>query len=143
MAKLTTRLAVLVAGLALCGTASAQSAAPITDREVVGDWRLVITPVQGQGRSVTFQARDGSERLDFQLGITSQPNGRLNCIFDGDPAECRIRRGGLRIAVPGDGFTMIYTLKNRSPGGFTGDVDLRVRRLPVGGIVGSVNMIRR
>lgn len=143
MAKLTTILTGFIVGLAMCGAAFAQNATPITDREVVGDWRLLITPAEGQGRSVTFKARDGSQRLDFPLAITPQSNGRLNCIVDGAPAECRIRNGEFRIASPSDGFTMIYTLKNRTRGGFTGVADLRVRRLPIGGPIGSVNMVRR
>jgi len=70
MAKLTKILPGFIVGLAMCGAAFAQSAAPITAREVAGDWRLLITPAEGQGRTVTFNARDGSQRLDFPLAVT-------------------------------------------------------------------------
>ncbi|WP_122465044.1 hypothetical protein [Brevundimonas lutea] len=143
MPKLTTILTAFIGGLAISDAAFAQDATPITHGEVVGDWRLLITPAEGQGRSVTFKARDGSQRLDFPLAITPQSNGRLNCIIDGDPGECRIRNGEFRIASPSDGFTIIYTLENRTREGFAGVADLRVRRLPIGGPIGSVRMVRR
>jgi len=131
-----------ITGLALCGTAFAQGAAPLTDREVVGDWRLLITPAEGQGRTITFKARDGSQRLDFPLAITAGPRGGLRCTVSNDPAECRIRNGELRISSPGDGFTMAFSLRDRTPRGFAGVVDLRVRLMPVGGRIGSVTMTR-
>lgn len=143
MMKLLTILTGFISALAVGGAAYAQSVAPITDREVVGSWRLLITPAEGQGRSITFKAGDGSQRMDFPLVITTRPNGRLQCTVSGDPAECRIRNGELRIALAGDGVTMVFTLGNRTGEGFTGAADMRVRLLPIGGHIGSVNMIRR
>lgn len=142
MTRLPTTLTVVIAGLALCSPALAQSAAPITGLEAVGDWRLLITPAEGQGRSVTFRARDGSQRLDFPLAITPHPGGRINCTVSGEPAECRIRDGELRIASASDGFSLIFNLRQRTTSGFTGVADLRVGRLPIGGHIGSVNMTR-
>lgn len=132
-----------VAALALGGAAFAQSAAPLNSEEVVGNWRLLITPAEGEGRRITFRARDGSQRLDFPLAITPRPNGRLQCTVSNDPAECQVRNGQLRITSPGDGFTMVFTLQDRTRGGFTGVADLRVRLMPVGGRIGSVSMARR
>lgn len=143
MKTLLTITTIWVAGLTACGAAFAQSAAPITEREVSGDWRLMITPAQGQGRTITFKARDGSQRLDFPLAIATRPNGRLNCTVSGEPAECRIRNGELRIISTGDGVSMIFTLTGRAGAGFTGAADLRVRLMPYGGRIGSVNMARR
>lgn len=143
MTKLPTILIGLLAGLVMCGAAFAQSVPHITDRDVVGEWRLLITPAEGQGRSITFKAKDGSQRLDFPLAITTQPNGRLSCNVSGDPAECRTRHGELRIVSADNGVTMIFTLNDRTRGGFTGVADLRVRLLPIGGRIGSVTMARR
>jgi hypothetical protein len=143
MKKLSAVIIGFIAGSGVCGAAFAQGPAPLSNREVVGEWSLLITPAEGQGRSITFKARDGSQRLDFPLAITNGPHGRLQCTVSNDPAECRIRNGELRIASPGDGFTMVFTLRDRIPRGLTGAVDLRVRLMPVGGRIGSVVMARR
>lgn len=143
MTKPPAILTAVLAGLLVCGAAFAQSATTITDRDVIGEWRLLITPAEGQGRNITFRGRDGTQRLDFPLAITSPSNGRLGCVVSDEPAECRIRRGQLRIVSAGDGVTMIYTLRARARDGFTGVADLRVRGLPIGGQIGSVTMVRR
>lgn len=45
MAKLQTFLAAFLVSSAIGGAAFAQSATPITNRDVVGNWTLVITPL--------------------------------------------------------------------------------------------------
>jgi hypothetical protein len=64
-------------------------------------------------------------------------------VLKDDPANCRIRDGRLIVASAGGGVRMTYTLTDRSGGGFRGDVNLRVRLLPIGGYIGSVVMARR
>jgi len=139
MAKL---LSVVLASLALSTQALAQPT-PITSAEVVGDWSLVVTPVDGPDRRVTFKAKDGSSRLDFPLSITAQANGRLACVVDGGPGDCRIRQGRLVVVSSGGGVRMIYTLADRTRGGFSGGAGMRVRLVPIGGDIGSVVMTRR
>lgn len=123
-------------------TALGQSGLPITTTNVLGEWTLHITPVEGQDR-IRLRGRDGSDRLDFPLAITSRPDGRLTCTVSDEPAECQVRRGHLRIVAAGGDVTMIYTLRESTRGGFSGVADLRLRGLPFGGRVGSVNMGRR
>lgn len=103
-------IAAAVSASALVASAAlAQTAAPITSRDVIGEWSLRMTPVEGQGRTVTFQSKDG------RLVVTSGS-------------------GGMR---------MIFTLASRIRQGFAGTVDLRVRFLPIGGAIGTVEMLRR
>lgn len=127
----------------LSGTAFAQSAPPITNRDVAGEWRLVVMPARDQGRRITFKSSDGREQLDFPLTVTAQPNGRLSCVADGSPAECRIRDGDLIIISSEEGVRMTFTLTDRTRAGFSGTASLRVRLLPIGGPIGSVVMTRR
>ena len=127
----------------LSGTAFAQSAPPITNRDVAGEWRLVVTPARDQGRRITFKSSDGREQLDLPLTVTAQPNGRLACVADGNPAECRIRDGDLVIISSEEGVRMTFTLTDRTRAGFSGTASLRVRLLPIGGPIGSVVMTRR
>ena len=128
---------------AVTGAAFAQSAIPITNSDVAGEWRLVVTPARDQGRRISFKSSDGREQLDFPLTVTAQPNGRLSCVAAGNPAECRIRDGDLVVVSGGGGVRMTFTLTDRTRGGFSGTASLRVRLLPIGGPIGSVNMVRR
>ena len=141
MARLKAAWAALLAGSAMGGAALAQ--APIASREVVGEWRLAITPADREDVSITFKARDGGQKLDFPLTVMAQPNGRLACVLDGDPAECRIRDGKLLVVMAEDGFRMIFTLTDRTRDGFRGAASMRVRLLPIGGQIGAVTMARR
>ncbi|HEX8469959.1 MAG TPA: hypothetical protein VF633_02500 [Brevundimonas sp.] len=143
MAKLATIAMACAAYLAPSGMTFAQSAAPITNRDVVGQWALVVTPVEQQGRSITFKSSDGRQQLDFPLTITAQPNGRLTCVADGNPADCRIRDGDLVVVSSGGGVRMTFTLTDRTRAGLSGTASLRVRLLPIGGPIGSVVMTRR
>jgi hypothetical protein len=143
MAKLQTISAVVLAAWAIGGSALAQGAAPITNRDVVGAWNLAITPAERQDVSITFKAKDGSQQLDFPLTVTAQANGRLLCVVDGDPAECRVRDGKLVVVVADNGVRMTFTLTDRTRTGFRGAASLRVRLLPIGGPIGVVNMARR
>ena len=45
----------------------------------------------------------------FPLTVAAQTNGRLACVLDGEPAECRIRDGRLVVVLAQDGFRMIFT----------------------------------
>lgn len=141
MARLGAAGAALLAAVGLGGAAWAQ--APITSREVVGDWRLAVTPSERQDVSITFKARDGGQKLDFPLTVVAQANGRLACVLDGEPAECRIRDGKLVVVMAEDGFRMIFTLTDRTRDGFRGAASMRVRLLPIGGQIGAVTMARR
>ena len=143
MAKLKTISAALLVTSAIGGSALAQGAAPITSRDVVGAWTLAITPADRQDVSITFKAKDGGQQLDFPLTVTAQANGRLSCVDDGDPAECRVRDGKLVVVVAENGVRMTFTLAERTRAGFRGDASLRVRLLPIGGPIGVVNMARR
>ena len=51
---------------ALTTAAVAQEAGPITNREVVGEWTLTVTPAD---QSVSFESADGTSP-DFPLEIT-------------------------------------------------------------------------
>ncbi|MFN7112433.1 MAG: hypothetical protein ACK4M2_12425 [Brevundimonas sp.] len=142
MAKRQAILAGVLAACALCGTALAQAASPITSGEVAGDWMLKITPAERQDLSISFESKSGNQ-LDFPLTVTPQPRGRLSCVLDGDPANCRIRDGKLVVVMASGGVRMTFTLTGRSRGGFLGDASLRVRLLPIGGHIGAVTMARR
>jgi hypothetical protein len=143
MAKLLTILAGL-AGCAIGGAAFAQSATPITNREVVGEWTLAITPAERRGFSVSVESRDGGQP-DLPLTITAQTGGPLTCVLRGDPAECRIEDGELVVVMPtrSGGARMTFTLADRTREGFSGAASVRIRLLPLGGHVGSVSMVRR
>lgn len=143
MVRLKTAGAALFLASLMGGAALAQGAAPITSREVVGEWRLAITPAEREDVSITFKARDGGQRLDFPLTVAAQANGRLACVLDGEPAECRIRDGKLVVVMAQDGFRMIFTLTDRTRVGFSGAASMRVRLLPISGPIGAVTMARR
>lgn len=141
MARLTIAASILLSTL-IGPAALAQGAAPIANQDVVGNWTLVMTPVERQDMSVTFKARDGSQRISQSLTITAGPNGRLTCRIDADPAECRIRDGRLIIVAAVDSARMTYTLSDRTRGGFSGSAGMRLRLLPIGGQIGVVTMMR-
>ena len=143
MARLKAVGTVLLLTSLMGGAALAQGAAPITSREVVGEWRLAITPAEREDVSIPVKARDGGQRLDFPLTVAAQANGRLACVLDGEPAECRIRDGRLVVVMAQDGFRMIFTLTDRTRDGFRGAASMRVRLLPIGGPIGAVTMARR
>ena len=127
----------------LLGSATlAQTAAPITGRDVIGDWTLRMTPVEGQGRTVTFKSKDGGPFVQ-PLTITARSGDRLTCEVDNQPAQCRIRDGRLVVTSGSGGMRMIFTLTDRARQGFAGTVDLRARLLPIGGPIGTVDMVRR
>ncbi|WP_395943980.1 hypothetical protein [Brevundimonas sp.] len=143
MMKASLILAVALMSGVLGAPVQAQSTGPIVLREVVGEWSLLITPAEGQDRNISFKAKDGSERLNFPLTVTTGNNGRLNCVLDGNSADCRLRDGDLVVTSSGGGVRMIYRLSDRTRDGFTGDATLRLRLLPVGGPIGDVRMARR
>ena len=134
--------AAMLASALVASAALAQTAAPITSRDVIGEWSLRMTPVEGQGRTVTFQSKDGGPLVQ-PLTITARSGDRLTCVVDSEPAQCRIRDGRLVVTSGSGGMRMIFTLASRIRQGFTGTVDLRVRLIPIGGAIGTVEMLRR
>jgi hypothetical protein len=134
-------IAATVLALALGETALAQTTAPLTQREVVGDWDLVITPAERQGTTITVEMDDD----DLPLTVRSQSNGRLTCTLRGDPADCRLRDGRLSVTMPTDSGAarMIFDIAQRTRNGLTGAARISVRFLPIGGHIGSVAMTRR
>lgn len=134
--------AAMLASSLLGGAAIAQTAAPIASRDVIGDWSLRMTPAADDGRNITFKSRDGGQLIQ-PLSITTRSGDRLNCTVDAQPAQCRIRDGKLVVATGANGMRMTFTLTDRTRQGFAGAVDLRVRLLPIGGPIGTVDMVRR
>lgn len=57
MAKRRAILAGVLAAGALCGTALAQAAPPITSSEAAGDWMLKITPAERQASASPLSPR--------------------------------------------------------------------------------------
>ena len=144
MGKLQTILGAFRVSCAIGGAAFAQTAAPIANRDVVGEWTLAITPAERQGLSITVESKDGGQP-DLPLTITARTDGRLACAVSSRPAECRIEDDKLVVisASRSGGGRMTFTLTDRTRGGFSGTASVRVRLLPVGGHIGSVNMTRR
>ena len=140
MAKLSTGLAAFAVSSMLGGAAFAQ-AAPITGREVIGDWLLAITPAERQGLRITVESQDGGE-LDFPLTVRARADGGLACVARARPAECRIEDGDLVVILGSGsgGARMTFTLADRTREGFSGTARLRLRLLPIGGHIGSVAM---
>jgi hypothetical protein len=131
----------LTASLLIDGAAIAQTA-PISSREVIGEWSLRMTPLSADGRTVTFKSRDGGPLIQ-PLSITTRSGDRLACTVDAQPAQCRIRDSKLVVTTGANGMRMTFTLTDRTRQGFAGTVDLRVRLLPIGGPIGTVDMVRR
>lgn len=144
MTKLQTTLATLLASFAMCGVVVAQSARPITNSDVLGEWTLTITPADRPGFRITIEAPDGGP-TNLPLTITGQAAGRLTCVVNDLPVRCRIEGGKLVISAPpsSDGARMTFTLADRTRAGFSGAARLSIRFLPIGGHIGSVNMARR
>lgn len=139
-------LRTVMAAFAVCslgGAAFAQDAMPITNREVVGEWTLEITPAD-QGVNISFESADGSPS-DFPLTITARSAGPLSCLVRERPAECRLEENQLIVETPSrsGGARLIFTLADRTPAGFSGTARIRVGSLPDGTHVGSANMTRR
>lgn len=134
-------LAALAAGM-IAAPALAQTAAPITAQDVVGDWTLSITPEDRPGMSVSIEARDGE--TDFPLTVTAGPRGRLSCVAREIPSDCRIANGRFTVVMPtrSGGGRMTFTLTDRVRTGFSGTARVSVRLLPIGGHVGAVSMRR-
>jgi hypothetical protein len=137
-------LAVLAAWSLTAGATFAQAQVPITARDVVGDWTLSITPADRPGLNVSVESADGG-RPDLPLTITAQANGRLACVVNDRPAQCRIADGDLIVVSPSSSGSarMTFTLDTRTRNGFTGSASIRIRLLPIGGGIGSVAMVRR
>lgn len=143
MTKLLIGLASACVYAALHTPVSAQAPTPITNGEVLGNWLLTITPVAREDLNITFESRSGGQRLEFPLTVTARPNGRLSCISEGEPIDCRIRNGDLVVSFGGGGVRMLFNLTERARTGFAGIASMRVRLLPIGGQIGTVAMTRR
>lgn len=144
MTESRTILAVFLAASAMAGAAFAQDATPLTNRDVVGDWTLAITPAEGQGLDISIESADGGQP-NFPLRITAQAGGALACVVRDRPAECRIEDGKLVVISTSrsGGARMTFTLADRTRAGFSGAARMRIRMLPFGGHIGSVTMVRR
>ena len=137
MLKLTM---IAAAVLALAQPAFVQSG-PLTNRDVIGDWTLVITPAERQGVEINVEM----DADDLPLTVAGQPTGRLTCTLRGDPADCRVRNGEFVVVMPtrSGGGRMTFTITDRTRAGLGGAARVSVRFLPIGGHVGSVAMTRR
>lgn len=133
-----------VALITASGTALAQTAAPLTPTEVVGDWTLVVTPVEREDIAINFETPDGGP-LVLPLTVRAGARDRLTCALDGDPAPCRLTRGRFEATMPNSSGAarMTFTLDRRAGTGFAGTAAVRVRLLPIGGQIGTVAMTRR
>lgn len=145
MKTLKTILTAVVALVSMPGAVLAQTATPLTTRDVVGEWTLTVTPSDRQDVSIRIESADGGPTV-LPLSIMASRGDAPRCRLRGDPADCRIRDGKLIVTMPGGsgGARMTFTLADRTPGGFSGSAHVRVRLLPmIGGQIGSVDMIRR
>lgn len=144
MVRLRTIGAAVLASGALGGEALAQTGAPITNRDVLGEWTLTLTPAERRGMSITFESADGGP-VELPLSITGPADGPLRCAVRGDPASCRVREGKLVVdlSTQSGGARMTFTLTDRTRGGFSGDASMRIRLLPIGGRIGLVDMAPR
>lgn len=141
----TLGFAVLISTLAVVSTpAVAQSPAPLTAAEVLGDWTLVVTPVDREDLDIRFEMPGGGPMI-LPLTVRAGPRDRLTCTLDGEPAECRLTRGRFEALLPNSSGAarMTFTLNRRSGAALTGAAAVRVRLLPIGGQIGTVAMTRR
>ncbi len=141
----TLAVAALVCTLApASGPALAQSPAPLTATEVVGDWTLVVTPVDREDLDIRFEMPGGGPMI-LPLTVRAAARDRLTCALDGEPSDCRMTRGRFEANLPNSSGAarMTFTLARRSGAGFTGTAAVRVRLLPIGGQIGTVAMTRR
>ncbi len=135
----------LVSSLAAgSGPVLAQSAAPITAAEVVGDWTLTVTPVEREGLDINFETPDGGPMV-LPMTVRAGARDRLTCTLRGDPAPCRLTRVGFEAVMPtrSGAARMTFTLNRRSGPSLVGAAAVRVRFLPIGGQIGTVAMTRR
>ena len=125
---------------ALAQPASVQSG-PLTNRDVIGDWTLVITPAERQGVEINVEM----DADDLPLTVAGQPTGRLTCTLHGEPAECSLRNGEFVAVLPtrSGGARLIFTIASRTRAGLGGSARVSVRFLPIGGHIGAVAMTRR
>lgn len=141
----TLGMAVLISTLAVvCTPAVAQSPAPLTIAEVLGDWTLVVTPVDREDLDIRFEMPGGGPMI-LPLTVRAGPRDRLTCALDGEPADCRLTRGRFEALLPNSSgaVRMTFTLNRRSGAALTGAAAVRVRFLPIGGQIGTVAMTRR
>lgn len=141
----TLGLALLASTLAVVSTpALAQTPAALTATEVVGDWTLVVTPVDREDLDIRFEMPGGGPMI-LPLTVRTGARDRLTCTLDGEPADCRLTRGRFEALLPNSSSAarMTFTLARRSGAGFTGTAAVRVRLLPIGGQIGTVAMTRR
>ncbi len=139
----TPSMALLALGLA-AGPTLAQTPTSLTAAEVVGDWTLVVTPVEREGLDINFETPDGGPMV-LPLTVRAGARDRLTCTLRGDPAPCRLTRGRFEATLPtrSGAARMTFTLGQRSGAGLAGTAAVRVRLLPIGGQIGTVAMTRR
>ncbi|RYG79736.1 MAG: hypothetical protein EON59_15795 [Alphaproteobacteria bacterium] len=130
--------ALLSAGI-LATTAQAQA---LQRSEVLGAWTLRMTPAEGGSARITIKTDTG--RLDMPVTITARGASGLDCVVDGEPAECRVRRGELTIALRMDDTRMTFTLNSRRGSAFSGNARLAFPLLPFGSMqLGTASLTRR
>lgn len=129
-----------IALLCFCLAAGTSSAQSLGRDDVVGTWRLTMTPDEN-GR-VTMATETG--RIDMTLSVSTQGSTGLSCRLDGEQTECRLRRRELVIVHNIDGAgRMTYTL-TRGRDSLAGQVRLTVKSIPFGSFpVGRAEMTRR
>ena len=141
----TLGLALLASALTVvCSPALAQTPAPLTATEVIGDWTLVVTPVDREDLDIRFEMPGGGPMI-LSLTVRAGARDRLSCTLDGEPSDCRMTRGQFEALLPNSSGAarMIFTLAQRRGAGFAGTAAVRVRLLPIGGQIGTVAMTRR
>lgn len=134
--------ALVVLGVALPDSLSAQPSLPLTTREVAGQWLLRVTspqrPVPGLTISDWSQARSG-----LALQVLNR-DGVLSCSVHAKPARCKIEDGELIVTTLQSRATMVFTLSDRAGPAFAGSVHLRSGLLSFRSmLVGTVLMSRR
>lgn len=132
-------LAVLLSVLMLAGVAHAQA---LQRGELLGHWTLKMTPAEGGNSRITIRTDTG--RLEMPVTITARGPSAIACTVDGEPADCRLRRGELTIVLRMDDARMTYALDSRRTGGFGGTARLNLPLLPFGSMhLGRADLTRR
>lgn len=138
-------LPVVVFSLAVTVTsgARAQVAEPIVGADVIGRWKLAISPNERDESEVSVRSNNGGQP-DLSLSISPGQAGHLSCMVQTRDAECQIEGEKLIVKSPSrsGGAMMMITIVDRTDLGFSGYA--RVDLGEVGGEmpIGTVNMTR-
>lgn len=128
--------------LSACLAAGAANAQALQRGEVLGNWTLRMTPAEGGDAKITIKTDTG--RLEMPVTVTARGASGIACVVDGEPADCRLRRGELVVTLRMDDARMTYTLGARRGAGFTGNARLSIPLLPFGSVhLGTADLTRR